>query len=944
MVSGMIIVMKKILLLLFLGLSLGLTSASSGKTILSDEAKEMLDDHVKQSELLKVPLPSDNRVIKDYKRFKDYRKNHLANNFHYTSYMWKEEVVKGQILTKDFCMKTIVEFKVPTTGEQKEELIFKRCLAAFMDNAVINFDDGIKLYKELLLKIATAKEDKWTYKDSGKDDFNPRDYNVWGVLSALTMFYAVNFEELSYTKDENKAIQQYLKNKAMIERFDRDGNRSRTALCDITNPMNFWRTKHKGNNCGSVRLRTAPAEMALAIVMQDQELWAKGLWDLDYTLSMIEEEGFFVPLSAKGCKALGYTWSASKLFSLNVEMLKLADFNLLDYKTRHGKTIAEAYEMLFKQYEDITISNHIAKKGFGAVSCGVKPYKTHEEFVYYEFGSNPDQFAEAVKENWVPKNEDWMNWSIRFVSEKHPEWLKDKYTLRDIKVNPWLGQYFHVQPFEIFNANTMSESTSIWQEKNKELELRATQEFAACKDSKLNGEYKATWIFVNVNDSSDVEIMGSEKLVFENCIGQFEGVDSFQPSKELRENLQVTLTTNGQITISGHIDLWDVGHSYPTVLSGDINSGEISGIWEEGDLIKIKIVSQKEIEEKQIRAASELSIFEFEGETFNIKLDKVDFIATEPSHKQKINNAFELHKAFIQGSLRRISNKKIDFKTVAFKQDLTNEERLVIYVGDDRGAPEMNLFTQHRDSLEKKCGSDLMNEWGWLSFISETTDIEQARKQQCHYDYFKEANDKQAWELFQAVLGGTNSILSYLQTNNDELAKQKEERNIQDTSKLYIFKIEGETFNLALDNVDFIETKSFELERNEKYLHPFQLHKGFIYGSLIKEKVKIDFSTLVFKQADPQEQRLVIHIDDWTVEPFKRHSDSLQKKCGSELMNEWGWLSFISETTDTEKASEQQCHYDYFKEANDKEAWELFQIVLGGTDSILDYLQINVEQ
>ena len=55
--------------------------------------------------------------------------------------------------------------------------------------------------------------------------------------------------------------------------------------------------------------------------MQDEELWAKGLWDLDYTLSMTEEEGFFVPLSAKGCKALGYTWDTSKLFSLNVDCL-----------------------------------------------------------------------------------------------------------------------------------------------------------------------------------------------------------------------------------------------------------------------------------------------------------------------------------------------------------------------------------------------------------------------------------------------------------------------------------------------------------------------------------------------------------------------------------------------------------------------------------------------
>ena len=67
-----------------------------------------------------------------------------------------------------------------------------------------------------------------------------------------------------------------------------------------------------------------------------------------------------------------------------------------------------------------------------------------------------------------------------------------------------------------------------------------------------------------------------------------------------------------------------------------------------------------------------------------------------------------------------------------------------------------------------------MNKWGWLSFISETSNIENARNQQCHYDYFKEANDKKAWELFQVVLEGTDSILFYLQTNHEELPKIKE--------------------------------------------------------------------------------------------------------------------------------------------------------------------------
>ena len=179
----------------------------------------------------------------------------------------------------------------------------------------------------------------------------------------------------------------------------------------------------------------------------------------------------------------------------------------------------------------------------------------------------------------------------------------------------------------------------------------------------------------------------------------------------------------------------------------------------------------------------------------------------------------------------------------------------------------------------------------------------------------------------------------------EKLAK-KEEALIEAASKLSIFKIEGETFSLNLDKVDFIETKSFKLERNEKYLQPYQLHKAFIHGDLgvrsdnIK---KINFGTLVFKQAGTL-QRLTINVGDRSVNLFKQHSDSLQKKCGSELMNEWGWLSFISETTNFDEASEQQCHYNYFKEANDKEAWELFQTVLGGSNNILAYLENNVER
>ena len=88
----------------------------------------------------------------------------------------------GKILTKEFCINVISEFKVPTTPTIKEE-VFKRCLDSLMDYALINFDGGIKMFEEIILNISTSKKDYWVYKKSGKDNFNPRDYQLWCSLS-----------------------------------------------------------------------------------------------------------------------------------------------------------------------------------------------------------------------------------------------------------------------------------------------------------------------------------------------------------------------------------------------------------------------------------------------------------------------------------------------------------------------------------------------------------------------------------------------------------------------------------------------------------------------------------------------------------------------------------------------------------------------------------------
>ena len=75
----------------------------------------------------------------------------------------------------------------------------------------------------------------------------------------------------------------------------------------------------------------------------------------------------------------------------------------------------------------------------------------------------------------------------------------------------------------------------------------------------------------------------------------------------------------------------------------------------------------------------------------------------------------------------------------------------------------MKPLMQHMGALLMKCGSGLIDtKSGWLSFVSSDSN---SKNQQCHYDYFQKSNDKEALELFKAVLSGTDSILDYLETN-----------------------------------------------------------------------------------------------------------------------------------------------------------------------------------
>ena len=96
-------------------------------------------------------------------------------------------------------------------------------------------------------------------------------------------------------------------------------------------------------------------------------------------------------------------------------------------------------------------------------------------------------------------------------------------------------------------------------------------------DSELSGEYEAKWFFQG-SGSQEPSFKGVEKLILDKCEGQFEGVNEFQPSKDLRKKLKISYQENGLLKASGKLDFAEPNIATRIELSGDIKSGQISGL------------------------------------------------------------------------------------------------------------------------------------------------------------------------------------------------------------------------------------------------------------------------------------------------------------------------------------------------------------------------------
>jgi hypothetical protein len=147
-----------------------------------------------------------------------------------------------------------------------------------------------------------------------------------------------------------------------------------------------------------------------------------------------------------------------------------------------------------------------------------------------------------------------------------------------------------LEQLEVFSVNITSDLAGTLEKKKEKDRIEAE----ACKTSPLSGEYEARWFRDHWNGNGEWEFVGSEPLILDQCEGEFEGIKQFdpRPTPAVRKKLIVKYQSNGDISIKGGLNLYDIDEIKYTELYGNINDGEISGVWGFGNRIKIELVKK----------------------------------------------------------------------------------------------------------------------------------------------------------------------------------------------------------------------------------------------------------------------------------------------------------------------------------------------------------------
>ena len=571
-------------------------------------------------EFAKSPL-RDLKVPENWKLFKDPSELDLFHEEFKTASRSESELSPWV----QHCEQAIAEFdiEIHKLFDTDRAFLMWNCSATLGRKHYQNRETGIKAFEKILLSWASNNSINYPDKNLNISAYSDIAYAANLLIGNFATFYAIYYDDFNFNDKQRLVVNNYLSN--MLINTDLEPNKS-GKRCILEKPEVFEMSGNElriyGDYCGSNRWRLGLGAVYLGLRTGNQRLFTAGNRHIEINLATIDKDGIFPMWARKGALALSYQRQLPEVLTLLALAYESIGYDFYEHQLPHGKKIHEVYEALFDFiYHPEKLNKYAFARwdyvGQDAYAFDKLPLKEkwRREYIYpvvlaaqskgYILEYRPDLMSMA--EYTV---NDWYKYDLDFVA---------LFTnVSGVAIYESVNQTVSIEAAKKkekkrIEAEKKKEKKRIEAEKKKEkkrvdaekyqerlkvekerLRVEAEVEAEACKTTPLDGEYEARWIRDHWRDIGEWEFVGSEPLILDQCEGQFEGIKQFDPfpTPSVRKKLIVKYQTNGDISIKGDLNLYGIDDLRYTGLYGNINDGEISGIWGVGDRLKIELIKK----------------------------------------------------------------------------------------------------------------------------------------------------------------------------------------------------------------------------------------------------------------------------------------------------------------------------------------------------------------
>jgi hypothetical protein len=417
-------------------------------------------------------------------------------------------------------------------------------------------------------------------RKAGKADPN---FTYLITISKLMAGAELLQSQFNWTFEEKNQYAAWVKDR-ILQRLPVGGRIDilKKSICDLNVEKD-----NMNDACMNAAPFVAQGLLRAAIAGNDQELAELSYLVFKQYSSALRPDGSQAYDSIRDCYAADYTVWASEFLHDYIYLASKAGVDLWGdrFSKKHGSP-KENIEYALRVVSDPNIVNEYAQD-FGYPDCEENQGQIVQKMFTY-----PKSAFAYYFERFRPERLDDIYLEIRDNLYSYTSASGVNYEVDLVSKRPQLKEHFIKNEEGIMNQRTqLLEKAKL--EKRKMLLKDKGFEIIKDKDQ-FKGNYKVKWYFKNAaQPGSAREYQSTDTLVLEEGLGFFKGNQKYsQPSASLRSILFVAYKNDGEIFVQGDLDLFDVGRSYPTELSGTLrisDDPEIIGIWAEGDVFELEL-------------------------------------------------------------------------------------------------------------------------------------------------------------------------------------------------------------------------------------------------------------------------------------------------------------------------------------------------------------------